>query len=215
MTMPPGLLGKISGIPQCGADQASVGACPAASRIGTATAGAGAGSQPLWQAGPVYLTGPYKDAPFGLSIAVPAQAGPFNLGTIVVRAAIYIDPHTAALTVVSDPLPQSIDGVPLRLKAVNVTVDRESFMSNPTSCEPKQIDATVTSTQGAEATVASRFQVANCATLPFKPVLSAATQGHTSKRDGASLKVKITYPALGEANIAKVDLTIPAILPLG
>jgi hypothetical protein len=216
VNMPSGLLGKIAGIPQCPEDQANAGTCSADSRLGTATAAAGSGSSPLWQSGPVYLTGPYNGAPFGLSVVVPAKAGPFNLGNIVVRAAIYIDPNTAAVTVVSNPLPQMIDGVPLRLKTVNVTVDREGFFFNPTSCEPARINATITSAQAASARVSSRFQVANCASLAFKPQFTASTSAKTSKANGASLHVKIAYPNEpqgSEANIAKVALTIPAILP--
>ncbi len=210
--MPEGLLGKIAGIPQCGEAQANAGTCPAASRIGSATAAAGAGSNPYWQTGQVFLTGPYKGGPFGLSVVVPAKAGPYNLGNIVVRAAIYVDPHTAQLTVISDPLPQSVDGVPLRLQTVNVTVDREGFISNPTSCEPTQIAATLTGSGGASASVASRFQAGGCTGLPFKPVFAATTQAKTSKADGASLDVKIAQRS-GEANIHRVDVQLPLSLP--
>ncbi len=145
---------------------------------------------------------------------VPAKAGPYNLGNIVVRAAIYINPNTAAATIVSDPLPQSIDGVPLRVQAVNVTVGQENnFTFNPTSCAEKSIGATLTSAQGAQANVASRYQAANCADLPFKPQFTVSTQGKTSKANGASLSVKIAYPSSGQANIAKVDLQFPKSLP--
>jgi hypothetical protein len=212
VNMPQGLLGKIAGIPQCPEAQANAGTCPAASRVGTATSAAGSGSTPLWQSGPVYLTGPYKGAPFGLSVAVPAKAGPFNLGTIVVRAAIYVDPRTAQLTVVSDPLPQSVDGVPLRLQTVNVTVDREGFMFNPTSCDPTQIGATLTGTGGASVRVASRFQAAGCAGLPWKPSFTVSTQGRTSKANGASLDVKVAQKP-GEADIHRVDVQLPLALP--
>ena len=122
---------------RCPEPQASQGACGANSLIGHATAGAGAGSHPFYaQAGQVFLTGPYKGAPFGLSVVVPAVAGPFNLGNIVVRAAISVDPHTAQITVTSDPLPTMVDGIPLQVKTVNVAIDRQNFMFNPTNCEP-------------------------------------------------------------------------------
>jgi hypothetical protein len=211
--MPQGLLGKIAGIPQCPEAQANAGTCSSASRIGSASAAAGSGSHPFWQSGSVYLTGPYKGAPFGLSVVVPAKAGPYNLGNIVVRAAIYINPSTAAVTVVSNPLPQSVDGVPLRVKTVNVTVgDQGNFTFNPTSCEPAQIAATITSVQGAQAPVASRFQAANCQALPFKASFSASTQAKTSKANGASLDVKVAQ-APGEASIHKVDVSLPLALP--
>jgi hypothetical protein len=212
VNMPQGLLGRIAGIPQCPEAQANAGTCSPASRIGAASVAAGSGSHPFWQSGTVYLTGPYKGAPFGLSVAVPAKAGPFNLGTIVVRAAIYVDPHTAQLTVVSDPLPQSVDGVPLRLQTVNVTVDREGFMFNPTSCEPTQVSAMLSGTGGASVRVASRFQAAGCAGLPWKPSFTVSTQGRTSKANGASLDVRVAQKP-GEANIHKVDVQLPLALP--
>ena len=122
---PPGLLGTLSGVPLCGEPQADLGTCPETSRIGSMTVAAGPGWAPLLRPpkGSLYLTGPYNGAPFGLSIVVPTVAGPFNLGNVVVRAKIEVDPNTAALTVTSDPLPQILDGIPLRLRTANVTVD--------------------------------------------------------------------------------------------
>jgi hypothetical protein len=209
---PPGLLGKIAGVPRCSEEQANGGTCPAASRLGSVTAAAGSGPEPFWQTGSAYLTGPYHGAPFGLSIVVPAKAGPFNLGNIVVRAAIRVDPTTAQITVASNPLPQMIDGVPLRIKDVNVTIDRPDFMLNPTSCESLQVEARLESTLGAVATPSSRFQAADCAALPFKPSFSAGTEGRTSKANGASLHVMLVQRS-GEANIRKVDVSLPAALP--
>jgi uncharacterized repeat protein (TIGR01451 family) len=210
--MPPGLLGKIAGIPQCPNAQANTGGCPAASRIGSVTAAAGAGSHPLWQSGTAYLTEPYKGAPFGLAFVVPAVAGPYNLGNIVVRAAIYVDPHTAALTVVSDPLPQSVDGVPLRVQTINVTTDRPGFTFNPTSCAQQAVGATIAGVQGAAVNVASPFAAAGCRNLPFKPVFTVLTLAKTSKANGASLDVKVAQQA-GEANIHKVNVQLPLALP--
>jgi hypothetical protein len=222
VTMPPGLLGAIAGIPECGETEANAGSCPPASRIGSAAAAAGAGSDPLWQSGAAYFTGPYKGAPFGLSVVVPANAGPYHLGNVVVRAGIYIDPSTAQITAVSDPLPQSVDGVPLRLKTVNVTVDREGFMFNPTDCEASKVNGTIASTQNDSVAVSSPFEAINCASLPFKPSFTASTQGNGNFNDnGASLDVKIAThqgpsanPAVAaEANIAKVDVQLPLALP--
>jgi hypothetical protein len=213
VTLPPGLLGKIAGVSQCGEAQANAGTCAAASQIGTASVTAGPGSNPLSvTGGRVYLTTGYKGAPFGLSVVVPAVAGPFNLGDVVVRAAIHIDPATAQVSVVSDPLPQARDGVPFRLRAVNVAIDRTGFTLNPTNCAQQQITGTIAGAQGASAGVASPFAVAGCASLPFKPTLSASTQARTSKANGASLVVRVAQKA-GEANIHKVALTLPRILP--
>jgi hypothetical protein len=212
VTTPPGLLGILKGVERCPEPQASQGTCGAGSLIGHATAGTGAGSHPFYTGGQVFLTGPYKGAPFGLSVVVPAVAGPFNLGTIVVRAAISIDPHTAQITVTSDPLPRMIDGIPLQIKTVNVSIDRSGFLFNPTDCEPLSLGGTLSSTQGASANVSSRFQAANCAALPFKPVFSVSTQAATSKHNGASLQVKGAFPA-GEAGIHSVAVTLPVQLP--
>ncbi|MGH2903802.1 MAG: hypothetical protein ACRDK7_09510 [Solirubrobacteraceae bacterium] len=213
VSTPPGLLGKIAGVEQCPEPRASAGTCGPASLIGHDEVAAGAGSHPYWETGSVYLTGPYKGGPFGLSIVTPAKAGPFNLGNVVVRAAIHVNPSTDALTVISDPLPQIIDGVPLRIQTVNVTIDRAGFMFNPTNCDQQAIGATILSAQGANANVSSPFAVAGCAGLPFKPLLTASTSGKTSKADGASLSVDVTSAGIGQANIAKLELTIPKILP--
>jgi hypothetical protein len=160
----------------------------------------------------VFLTGPYRRAPFGLSIAIPAKAGPFNLGTVVVRSAITIDPVTSALTVTSDPLPQILDGVPLRVQSVNVTVDRPAFMFNPTNCTGKQVTGTLASAQGTVSQVASPFAASGCKNLPFKPKFTATTKARTSKANGASLSVKVGSTP-GQANIAKVDVQLPKALP--
>jgi hypothetical protein len=214
VTIPPGLLGILKGVEQCPEPQANQGTCGAGSLIGHVTAGAGAGPDPFYvQGGQAFLTGPYKGAPFGLSFVVPAVAGPFNLGNVVVRAAIHVDPHTAQITVVSDPLPTILQGIPLDIRAVNVTVDRPGFMFNPTSCEPLTVGGSLTSTQGAVANVTSRFQAANCAALGFHPVFTVSTQAKTTKKNGASLDVKVGYPSGAQANIKSVAVTLPKQLP--
>jgi hypothetical protein len=210
---PPGLLGMLKSVPLCGEPQAAAGACGEESLIGHTTVGAGAGSDPVYVGGRVYLTGPYKGAPFGLSIVVPAVAGPFNLGNVVVRAAISVDPHTAQITVTSDPLPSILQGIPLRIKTVNVSIDRAGFMFNPTNCEALSVGGTITSSQGVGANVASHFQAANCAALAFKPSFTVSTQASTSKKNGASLDVKLGYPAGAQANIRSVAVTLPKQLP--
>ncbi len=214
VTTPPGLLGILKGVERCSEPQAAQGTCGAASLIGHTTATAGPGPDPVSvQGGQVFLTGPYKGAPFGLSVIVPAVAGPFNLGNVIVRAAIQIDPHTAQITVVSDPLPTVLDGIPLQLRSVNVTIDRPGFMFNPTNCDPLTVGGTLTSTQGTTASVSSDFQAVNCATLPFKPVFSVSTQAGTSKKNGASLTVKGTFPTGAQANIRSVGVVLPKQLP--
>ena len=211
---PPGLLAMIGSVERCPEPQAAQGTCGAGSLIGHTTVAVGAGPDPfVVQGGRVYLTGPYKGAPFGLTVVVPAVAGPFDLGNVVVRAAIYIDPHSAQPTIVSDPLPSILDGVPLQLKTVNVTIDRERFMFNPTNCEPLAATGTITSTQGTQAPVSTRFQAADCTALAFKPSFKVSTQAKTSKKNGASLTVKVGYPKGAEANIRSVAVTLPKQLP--
>ena len=159
------------------------------------------------------LTGPYRGAPFGLSVVVPAIAGPYNLGTVVVRAAINVDPYTAQVTITSDPLPTILQGIPLQVKTIEVTVDRSGFMLNPTNCEVSKVNGTIASAQGTTAAVSSPFQAANCTNLPFAPKLTASVAGHASKADGASFDVKIESAGIGQANIHKVDLQLPQALP--
>jgi hypothetical protein len=130
-----------------------------------------------------------------------------------VRAKIEVDPNTAALTVTSDPLPQILDGIPLRLRTANVTVDRPGFIFNPTNCAQQQIEGTLTGAQGAVAKVSAPFAVSGCKGLGFAPKFSVYTQGHTSRADGASLDVKLSYPKGPQSNIAHVRVELPKQLP--
>jgi hypothetical protein len=213
--LPEGMAGSLSKVELCPEPQASEGNCPAASLIGHTVVSAGLGNDPFTvEGGQVFITGPYKGAPFGLSILNPAKAGPFNLGYVVVRAKIEVNPTTAALHIVSDPLPTIKDGIPLQIQNVNVTVDKPEFTFNPTNCSPMKLTGTMTSTEGASSSVETPFQVTNCAALAFKPEFSVSTSGKTSRPDGASLDVKLTYPAgSGRANIAKVKVELPKQLP--
>jgi hypothetical protein len=220
VTLPPGLLGVLKGVALCGEPQAAQGACPAGSLIGEATAAVGAGGSPYWvHGGQVYLTGPYNGGPFGLSIVVPTTAGPYTLtgnagvGREVVRASVRVDPSTAQIGVVSDPLPSIIQGIPLDIRTVNVTVNRQGFMFNPTNCNPLSVTGALTSTVGASAGVSSAFHASGCQALAFKPSFKVSTQAKTSKRDGASLDVRVAYPAGGQANIHSVAVTLPKQLP--
>jgi hypothetical protein len=209
---PPGLLGVLKSAVQCPEPQAALGQCGPGSLLGHTTVGAGPGPTPFYLGGSVYLTGPYNGAPFGLSIVVPAIAGPFNLGNVVVRAAISVDPNTSQLTITSDPLPTIIDGIPLQVRTVNVIVDRPGFTFNPTTCNPLAVEGTLGSAEGATEPVSTRFQLVNCQTLPFKVKFSVATQAKTSRANGASLQVKLAYTP-GGANIHSVAVTLPKQLP--
>ncbi len=209
--LPAGLVGAIPSVTLCGEPQAQSGACPAASKIGSATASVGAGSDPYKFTGPVYLTGPYNGAPYGLSIPINAAAGPFSLGTVLTRAAIDVDPHTGRVIATSS-LPTIVKGVPLRLKNLSVAINRPNFLFNPTNCGPLSTDSALTSTFGATQSVSSPFAVGNCSALAFKPSLKAATGAKTSKPSGASLQVSLTQPA-HEANIKSVFVQLPKQLP--
>jgi hypothetical protein len=217
-SLPPGLLGNIGAVPLCPEAQAVAGTCASASQIGTTVVGAGAGPSPLFVPQPgkdptaVYLAGPYKGAPLSLSIVVPAQAGPFDLGDVVVRAALFIDQHDAHVSVKSDPLPTMRDGVPLRVRDVRVNIDRPGFMVSPTNCKQQSVTGQIDSASGKSVNVSSPFAVTGCSGLKFKPRISATTSGKTSKANGARLVVKLSQEA-GEANVSKVDLTLPIVLP--
>jgi hypothetical protein len=224
ITMPPGLLGLISKVKLCEEPQANAGTCGPESQIGEVTVETGPGADPfLVKGGKVYITGPYRGAPYGLSIVVPAKAGPYTLsgttgnGTVVNRSSISVNPTTSELTVTSDPLPTELDGIPLQLRLVNVTVGtNDDFTFNPTSCNKMEVGAGLTSTEAARATESSSFQVTNCAALKFQPKFTVSTSGRTSRIGGASLDAKVSYPAGTqgfEANIARVKVELPKQLP--
>ncbi|MGA9285683.1 MAG: hypothetical protein WBV85_09595 [Solirubrobacteraceae bacterium] len=224
---PQGLLGMISKVPLCPEPQAAEGTCSSASQIGHTVVEAGPGPYPLVvpQPGqppaPIYLTGGYKGAPYGLSIVVPLVVGPFTLRTQVVRARIEVDPITTQLTVTTDPLPSIIDGIPADLRAINAVIDKPGFMFNPTGCEPGSFSGTATSSEGASVPIGSHFQMGSCRSLTFKPNFKVSTSGKTSRKDGASLDAKILYPtgelgdnqASSQSNVKAVKVDLPKQLP--
>ncbi len=215
-TLPEGELAKLKGIPVCPDAQTAAGTCSQASRIGSAVAGIGNGSNPLYlpQAGhkpsSVYLAGPYEGAPYSVLTELPAQAGPFDLGTVLVRSALAIDPRTTQVTVTSDPLPQIFGGVPVSYRDVRVEVDRPDFTINPTDCEPTSVKGVLTPTSGGPAAVSDRFQVADCGNLGFKPTLALSLKGKTTRTGHPAVKAVLTYPQKGTyANISRAQVTLP------
>jgi hypothetical protein len=210
-TLPPGVVGAIPAVTQCGEAPANAGTCAASSKIGTATVQAGSGPAPFTFSGPVYLTGPYQGAPYGLSIAVPAVAGPFNLGTVVTRGTLRVDQTTAQVTAEST-LPTIFKGIPLRLRNINVNTNRQGFLFNPTNCSPLATVSTLSSTEGATQTLSTPFQVANCSALPFTPKFTATTSAKASRVNGASLVTTLTQGS-GQANITSVKVQLPKQLP--
>jgi hypothetical protein len=224
---PEGLAGMISKVPLCPEPRAAEGTCPTSSQIGHTVVGAGPGPYPLFlpQAGappaPIYLTGPYDGAPFGLSIVVPIEAGPFNLGTVKVRAKIEIDPKTAQITVTTTPFPTIVAGIPADLRSINAVIDRPEFMFNPTDCSPMSFSGTAISTGGVVAPLSSHFQMGSCQALKFQPNFKVSTTGKTTRINGASLTAKIVYPtgnlgfnqASSQSNINSVKVDLPKQLP--
>jgi hypothetical protein len=217
-TLPEGLVGKIPAAEQCSeaAANSETVACPEGSRLGTAVVEAGSGATPFKFTGQVYLTGPYNGAPFGMSIKVPAVAGPFNFGTQVTRATLNIDQYTGRVTVTS-ALPTIRRGVPLRIRQIVVAVTKQGFLINPTNCSVLQAESTIsgfTPETGAttSALLKTPFQIAGCGGLAFKPSFKSKTSAKTSKANGASLETTLNIGA-GQTNFKSVMVQLPKQLP--
>ncbi len=238
-TLPPGLTGNLSGIPFCpnadieaakqvtGAQEEAEPSCPASSEIGRTIVEAGVGTVLAQNPGKVYLAGPYNGAPLSIVSITSAKVGPFDLGTVVIRFALDINPLTAQVEISgaqSDPIPHIIDGIVVHVRNIHVYMERPKFILNPTNCMPQSITLAVTGSGSDYAVPAdqdtvnttSPFQAADCASLAFKPTLKATASGKTSRANGASLTVKLTYPNKPQgtqANIAKVKVDLPRQLP--
>jgi hypothetical protein len=217
-TLPAGLLAKLSGVSKCsdaalaltathsGAQEQVAPSCPAASRVGSVAIGAGAGPTPYNLSGTAYLAGPYRGAPLSLAVVTPALAGPFDLGTVVVRVALSVDPRTTRMHAVSDPLPTVLKGVPIDLRSFSLNLDAVDFVKNPTSCNPLAFS-------GATSAQSIHFQVGDCAKLGFKPKLELALAGSTKVHAHPALKATVSFPAKGESgNLATASLALPKSL---
>jgi hypothetical protein len=213
--LPPGLLGMVSRVDQCADAQAAAGTCGAGSRIGTASVLAGAGPRPYGLAGPVYLTGPYQGGAFGIAVVIRAIAGPYDLGTVIVRQPIHVDPEDARLTVTRAPLPRILEGVPVRLRQIKVDVDRPGFMRNPTSCKPMEVRATLHSTEGAAIDRPVPFRVGNCDALAFRPRISMRMTGKrmTVRGRHPGLRTRVVQ-GRNQASIGRARLALPLSLAL-
>lgn len=223
-TLPRGVIAKLAGVGTCseadiakarsreeankGAAEQADPSCPATSEIGTVIGGAGAGPNPFYTSGHAYLAGPYKGAPISIVAIVPAVAGPFDLGTVVSRIAIYIDPVSAEVRAVSDPLPTILHGVPIDLRSVALRAERPNFSLNPTSCNEKSFGGQAVSTLGQAAPLFERFQVGGCRSLPYKPKMSVRLFGPVHRGGHPRLKAVFTAKA-GEANTAAVSFAFP------
>ncbi len=230
-SLPPGLLGKIAGIPFCseaqieaaklqtGAESASDPACPQASLIGHTYTGYGVGQTLSYAPGTLYLAGPYHGSPLSIVAIDSAKIGPFDLGTVVIRSAIRINPLTSQISIDSagsDPIPHILDGFPLRLRDIRIYIDRSQFMVNPTSCEPFSVTSTLTGagvrfsdpSDDSTAAAPTPFQVSNCAALGFRPALSLTLKGEHERGNHPILKA-VLRPREGDANLGKATVTLP------
>jgi hypothetical protein len=222
VTTPPGFAATLSGVTYCpdaalshaaepsysGLAELEKPVCPSSSLIGTAVTGAGAGNHPVYVHGTVYLAGPYKGAPLSLAVITPALSGPYDLGNVVVRAALQVNAFNAQITAVSNPIPQILEGIPLRVRTIRINLDRPNFAINPTNCNPLSVNATVTGNQGAVANLTELYQAANCGTLPFEPKLALRVSGST-KRVGNPALHSVLTAAPGEAGISQAIVALP------
>jgi len=214
VSLPRGVLAKLAGVALCEGAAAASGDCPAASRVGRSVVAAGPGPSPLWLPQPgrepieVFLSGPYKGAPYSLVVRAPAQVGPFDLGIVITRAAIQIDPETAHATVISDPLPQILEGVPVSYRTIHVAVDRPEFALNPTGCDLKQATATLTSPEGTTASPTSPYRVGGCRALGYKPRLDLSLKGKTNRGAHPALTA-VLKPRPGDANTLRASAALP------
>jgi hypothetical protein len=214
LKLPDGELAKIKGVPLCSDADAAAATCPAASRIGSLQATTGPGPEPFTLPEPgkpqpqIYLSGPYQGAPFSIVSQVPAQAGPFDLGTLAVRSGLEVEPETGRAVVKADPLPQFFEGVGIAYRHLHAVVDRPEFNLNPTDCREMAVTADATSTQGAVAHPSARFQVDGCKALKFKPKLSLKLKGGTERADYPALTATLKARK-GDANVAFASVALP------
>jgi hypothetical protein len=220
LDLPEGLTGKLAGIPYCpdaalaaaagksGRAELASPSCPAASRVGSVSVAAGAGTTPYQVSGSAYLAGPYKGAPLSVVTITPALAGPFDLGTVVVRAKADVDPATTKVHLTSDPIPTSLRGIPLKVRRVSVSADRPEFTLNPTDCDPATFGANLFGISALQP-VSSRFQVGACQALGFKPQLTLRLRGQTKRSGNPALRA-VLKQGRGQANIDRAVVVLPA-----
>jgi hypothetical protein len=232
LILPKGITGKLAGIPFCpdaaieaarhksGVGEEQNPSCPAASQVGHVETGYGVGSSLTYTTGKIYLAGPYNNQPLSVVTINPATVGPFDLGTVVIRSAFAVDPHTAQLRIdrsASDAIPHILQGIPLHLRDVRIYMDRHEFTHNPSSCEASQLESTLggagvdfgSGADDSTATVAEHFQLLNCLTLGFKPKLGIRLQGPT--RRGAFPQLRATFASRGptDTNLKEITVSLP------
>jgi hypothetical protein len=220
--MPPGFTGDLGGISYCpeaaitaaaqrpGLVEQSSPSCPASSQIGTSNVAAGPGSHPFHAIGRIFLAGPLNGAPLSLAVITPALAGPYDYGTIVVRVALHVDTLTAQVRALSDSVPLIVGGIPIRMRSIQVNIDKDKFTINPTNCDASSVASQGIGDQGTVTNFSSYFQAVNCATLPFKPKMAVRQIGRKSTRRATNPRMQFdlnTRP--GDANIKSISVTLP------
>jgi hypothetical protein len=219
---PPGFLASLRGNSYCpesaiqgllasaydGREEQAAPSCPASSHVGSVKAGAGPGTRPLYVGGEVYLAGPFKGGPVSLVVVIPAISGPYDLGNVVTRVAVYLDPATARLSAVSDPLPRILEGVPLRARFLQIRLDRPDFTLNPTRCDPFAVATQLSGDEGGLIDVESHFQVANCSLLGYAPSLSLTLSGGLKVRGHPGIHAVFRARA-GDANTRRLSVILP------
>ncbi|HEX7280186.1 MAG TPA: hypothetical protein VF255_11265 [Solirubrobacterales bacterium] len=221
--LPPGVTGKIAGVAQCseaaiaaakvklGKAELAAPSCPAASRLGGVTAGAGVGPELTYVEGSIYLAGPYGGSPLSIAVVTPAVAGPFDLGTVVIRAGLDLNPITAEAEVQGsslEPIPTFLEGIPLRLRDLRVKIDRDRFTLNATGCDLKTIRAGIFGSEGSFASPSAPYQASGCGDLAFKPNLKISLKGSTTRSGHPALRSVLT-PRAGDANIGAATVLLP------
>lgn len=213
VTMPPGLSAAIGKLQVCPEAVAKLGACPATSRVGDARALLGSSSKPAVLEGSAYAGGPYRGSPFSLVMAFHAAIGSFDLGTLTMRAAAEVNPKTGLVTMATDSLPSTMEGVAARFQGIEFTLDRPGLLRNPTSCVGGRISARIESESGSVVTPSHPYRVGGCKSLPFKPRIRLQLDGTRRLREGGAVGLRVsTRLRRSDANLKSMKFTLPAAL---
>lgn len=215
LSLPEGISAALGSVESCPEPLAAGGGCPAASQVGSVRAEVGSGSVPAVLTGAAYAAGPYRHAPFSVVMAFRATIGPFDLGTVAFRAAAQINGRTGRVEVATDRLPSVVDGVPIRFQTIELSLDRDGLIHNPTSCDPHSIDAGIESQEGGTAALSSPYRVGGCRQLGFKPRLRAALlgQGRLHRHAAVGLRVSARFRR-GDTAMRSLTLWLPPALKL-
>ncbi len=210
---PAGLIAELGSVARCEGSVPSSGSCPPGSRIGSVVAEIGSGASPATLHGDVFLTGPYRRAPFGLALSFGGALGPFNLGSLTVRATLKVDPETGQVSVATDSLPSRIEGVSIRFQTIGLDIDRPGFLRNPTSCKPGVVSASIRSVAGTEVHPENDFLLRGCSALRFRPRMSMSLPDRRGLRlhGNPGLRIAVRAPR-GSANLHSADIAMPKLL---